>query len=429
MKKITVIGGGSTYTPELMEGLIKHHKAIGLEEVYLLDLKASGKFPIVAQLCERMLLKEGNPFRLKYGFDVEDAVKDADFVVQQYRPGLLDGRITDEKIPLKYDAIGQETTGVGGFACALRAMPMIEGYIEAVERWAARDAFVINFTNPSGLLSEFVINTLGFERFAGLCNIPINMIQRAAERFQCEREDVFLNYYGLNHMSWIDAVKIKGEDRTADALSDIYKPENIPESASFEETGQELDMILNAYLRYYYTTSRMLTEEKEAVAVGGKGTRGEIVKKIEAELVRKYSNPELAEKPEELTQRGGSMYSTAAVELIRDLCSGQKKNHIINLRNNGAVENLPSDYVLEINATVSEKSMRPVCIGKANKLTLGLIHTVKNFERLTIEAHMEKSLKKAKAALLIHPLGPDADRIDELMKEIVVANQQYFTLF
>jgi 6-phospho-beta-glucosidase len=427
MKKITVIGGGSTYTPELMEGLINHHEKIGLEEVYLLDLKASDKFPIVAQLCERMLQKQGNPFRLKYGFEVKDAMTDSNFVVQQYRPGLLEGRINDEKIPLKYNSIGQETTGVGGFACALRAMPMIEGYIEAVERWAARDAFVINFTNPSGLLSEFVINTLGFERFAGLCNIPINMIQMAADRFDCEREDIFLNYYGLNHMSWIDAVKVKGIDRTSEALSDVYKPENIPESAAFEEAGQNLNMILNAYLRYYYTTTKMLEEEKEAVV--GKGTRGELVKEIERELVRKYADLSLDEKPEELTQRGGSMYSTAAVELIRDLCSGRKNNHIINLRNNGAVENLPNDYVLEINTTVSEKSMRPVCIGKANKLTLGLIHTVKNFERLTIEAHIEKSLKKAKAALLIHPLGPDADRIDAMMGELLEVNKPYFNLF
>jgi 6-phospho-beta-glucosidase len=171
----------------------------------------------------------------------------------------------------------------------------------------------------------------------------------------------------------------------------------------------------------------MLEEEKEAIK--GKGTRGEIVKEIEKELVRKYSDKGLYEKPEELTKRGGSMYSTAAVELMRDLCSNQKKNHIINLRNKGAVENLPNDYVLEINATVSEKTMKPLCIGKANKLTTGLIHTIKNFERLTIEAHMEKSLKKAKTALLIHPLGPGADKIDAMMEELMVINKKYFNLF
>jgi len=426
MKKITVIGGGSTYTPELMEGLIKHSEEIGIEEVFLLDIEESEKFSLVAGLSQRMLEHHSNPFRLRYGLDIKDALTDADFVLQQYRPGFLEGRIKDETVPLKYDLIAQETTGVGGFSCALRALPIVEQYVEAVRKWANRNAFIINFTNPSGLISEFVINTLGFERFAGLCNIPINTIQTIAQTFDCKREDVFLNYYGLNHMSWIDKVFIKGMDRTDDAISNTYKPENIPESELFEKFALEMNMILNPYLRYYYTTKTMLAQEKDAKT--DKGTRGEQVREIEKELLKKYADVKLYKKPEELEKRGGSMYSTAAVELLRDLCSSDKNNHIINLKNNGAIENLDRDYVLEINALVCENTIKPICTGRANPMAKGLIDTVKNFEKLTIEAHTQQSRKKAKEALTVHPLGGDIDILDSLIDDILAANSQYFKL-
>jgi len=426
MKKITVIGGGSTYTPELMDGLIKHAGVIDLGEVYLLDIDKTDKFKIVAELATRMVEHAKAGFKLRWGTDVENGLKDADFVLQQYRPGLLEGRINDEKLPLKFDLIGQETTGMGGFSCALRAMPMVAKYVEAVRKWAAPDAFIINFTNPSGLISEFVINTLGFERFAGLCNIPINTLQTFADTFNCERKDVFLHYYGLNHMSWIDKVFVKGEDRTQEAFTKTYKPENVPDSELFERFAIESGMVLNPYLRYYYTTQTKLAEEKEAKA--GKGTRGEQVKKIENELLEKYADVGLYEKPKELEQRGGSMYSTAAVELIRDLSTSGTKEHIVNIRNNGAVENLDRDYVLEINGRVSEKMIRPVCIEKAHPLAKGLIDTVKLFERLTIEAHLKNSRKKAREALLIHPLGPGLEDVDALLDDMLEANNKYFRL-
>ncbi|MFW6263722.1 MAG: 6-phospho-beta-glucosidase, partial [Thermotogota bacterium] len=394
MKKITVIGGGSTYTPELMDGLIKHAGDIDLGEVYLLDIDETDKFKIVAELGARMVEHAEGGFKVRWGTDVEDGLKDADFVLQQYRPGLLEGRINDETIPLKYNLIGQETTGVGGFSCALRALPMVAKYVESVRKWAAPDAFIINFTNPSGLISEFVINTLGFERYAGLCNIPINTLQTFADTFNCQRKDVFLHYYGLNHMSWIDKVFINGKDRTQEAFTKTYKPENVPDSELFEKFAIECGMVLNPYLRYYYTTPTMLAEEKEAKAT--KGTRGEQVKKIENELLEKYSDVGLYEKPPELEQRGGSMYSTAAVELIRDLSTPGTKEHIVNIRNNGAVENLDRNYVLEINGRVSEKMIRPVGIEKAHPMAKGLIDTIKSFERLTIEAHLNNSRKKAR---------------------------------
>lgn len=425
MKKITVIGGGSTYTPELMEGLLTYCKDIDIGEIYLLDLKESKKFPIVAGLCQRMIASSDSTIRLKYGYDAKDAISNADFVIQQYRPGLLNSRINDEKIPLKYGLIGQETTGVGEFSSGLRAFPIVENYIELVRRWANKNAYVINFTNPSGLISEFVLNELKFENFAGLCNIPINTVQTLANHFDCNRQDVFLNYYGLNHMSWIDKVFIRGVDMTKEALGLFFTPQNLTLSSGLNSLSEYFEMILNGYLKYYYFPQQAYNEEIKDQET--KGTRGEIVKIIEKELIQKYSDKQLYKKPEELSKRGGAMYSTAAVELIRDLSNNENNIHIINVKNNGAIKNLDDDYVLEISTLVSENTLRTVNTGCASSVNQGLIVTMKNFERLTIEAYKENSMKIAKQALLVHPLGPKAENVNDLLNELLEANQDYFS--
>ncbi len=422
-----MIGGGSTYTPELMEGLIKYHEQLELKELYLLDIvESEKKFNIVADLCERMVEKAGSPFSVKRGFDAEKAVEGADFVVQQWRAGLLQGRIKDEKIPLKYGLIGQETTGIGGFACALRGFPIVEKYVDIVKKHTD-NAYIINFANPSGLVSEFAINYLNYDRFIGLCNVPINMVNAVAEKYKVSRDDVFLRYYGLNHLSWIDRLVVDGRDLTEEALDDLFKPENIPSMDSYDRLGKITKMSMNAYLRYYYTTPQML--EKEYEDLKGKGTRGEQVRKIEEELLELYSDRNLDIKPKQLEERGGSMYSTAAVELIKDIHTGNKRLHIINVRNEGAVSNLPDNYVLEINALTSKNSTRPVCIGKIPEFNLGLIHTIKSFERLTAQAYLERSKEKALQAMLIHPLGPRGDDVEKLFDEIVEANSDYIKVF
>lgn len=424
--KICVIGGGSTYTPELMEGLIKHSKELNIDVVFLLDIpEGNEKFETVAELCDRMLEKAGRPFKLIWTYDEKKALWDADFVIQQFRPGGIDGRIRDEKIPLKYGLIGQETTGVGGFSSALRAFPVIEKYINLIERVAPK-AFVINFTNPSGMISEFILNYLGYERAIGLCNVPINIINSIAQKFGVSRDQVFLKYYGLNHLSWVEKVEVDGEDKTEEVLEEVYKPENIPSGGLDSETLKSLKMILNPYMRYYYATPEMLEEEIRAAE--NEGTRGEVVKKLEKELLELYKNKDLKEKPEQLSKRGGALYSTAAVELIRDLYLGNKRIHILNVRNNGAVVNLPNDYVLEIPVLVRKYNTSPVTIGEASKLTIGLIHTIKNFERLTIEAHIESSREKALQALLIHPLGPRGKQAKQLLNEIIEANRRWIML-
>ena len=418
MMKVCVVGGGSSYEPELLDGFFTYEKEMNIDEVHLLDVKeGSKKLEIVSEFAKRMAKKRNSKIKIFSSLDVRDAMLDSDFVIFQFRPGFLDGRERDEKIPLKYDLIGQETTGMGGFAAAMRGFPLIEEYIEDVRKYAPR-AFVINFTNPSGHMSEFVINYLNFEKFVGLCNIPINLVQYVADFYNVNREDVFLKYYGLNHLSFVEKVFVKGKDETQNLLAhaqDALKEEGYP-----EWVVDVLKMYPNPYLRYYFMTDTMLSREKEELKAGK--LRSMVVKEIEKKLFDIYSDPKTNEKPKELQQRGGAMYSTAAVELMRDMVSGRQRRHILNVKNNGAVSSLPNDYVLEVSCEVVGKRVFPVSVGEADPMALGLIHIIKQYERLAINAYKKHSRSDALKAILLHPLGPGLEKAQEFLNEVLKEN-------
>ena len=312
-------------------------------------------------------------------------------------------------------------------ANGLRAMPIIEKYTEIIKKYS-NDAWIINFTNPSGMLSEYIINTLGYKKCIGLCNAPIEFIMRASNIFECDRDDVLLKYYGLNHLSWVEKVWVKGKDRT-DELWDNFdvNMKNIPDVAYDKSFLPTVKLLLNGYLRYFYNTKELLkTEINDRNSVG---TRGEQILKIEEELLNLYSEPDRDTPPEELSKRGGYMYSTVATELVRDIFTDAGKVHIVNTVNNGALSNLPDDYLLEIPAKIGRNGADPVKIGEANKMTLGLIHTIKNYDRLTIKGHVEKNEDFVKQAMLIHPLGPDEKDLINLWNKLKKENKGYFTKF
>ncbi|MBN1466421.1 6-phospho-beta-glucosidase, partial [candidate division KSB1 bacterium] len=332
-----------------------------------------------------------------------------------------------EKIPLEFGLIGQETTGMGGMACALRGMPILASYVE-LARQVAKDAWIINFTNPSGLLTEFMVNYLGYERCIGLCNIPIEFVLESAKHFNAARNDVFLKYYGLNHLSWVEKVFVCGADVTEE-MWDRFKlnMKNIPATDYEPDFLQKLRLLPNPYLRYYYMTDRMLKHEYEEL--DGQGTRGQVILRIEKELLELYKDEELTEKPPQLSQRGGFMYSTVATELIRDIAADAGTTHIINRRNGGAVSNLPDDYVLEIPTEIHAAGPTSCPLGAADKVTIGLIHTIKNFERLTIEGYLHRNENLIKQAMLIHPLGPTEDKLEPLWRRLKEENRDYFPQF
>lgn len=422
--KITIIGGGSTYTPELIEGFINISRKMPIDDIWMLDIPESEeKFEIVSRFAGRMLKKSGSPIQLHSTYDARAAVENADYIIFQFRAGLMQGRINDEKIPLEFGLIGQETTGMGGMACALRAFPIVEYYMDLV-RQHAPDAWVISFSNPSGMLTEFMTNHLDHPKCIGLCNVPIEFVLESAKAFDVERDAIFLKYYGLNHLSWVENVYVNGVDRT-DELWDRFKlnMKNIPETDYEPDFISKLKLLPNPYLRYFYMTDKML--ESELKERDSKGTRGEVILGIEEELLELYKKEELAEKPEQLSLRGGFMYSTVATELIRDLELDAGTTHIINKKNDGTVSDFPDDYVLEVPATLHKSGPRTVELGKADKTTIGLIHTIKNFERLTIEGYLNRDENLIKKAMLIHPLGPNESQLEALWNRLKEANSDY----
>lgn len=425
--KICIVGGGSTYTPELIEGLIQISDQVPFDEIYMLDIPENKeKFNIVSAFAQRMLKKSGLSTQLHPTMDSEKAIRDADFVLFQFRAGQLQGRINDELVPLEFGLIGQETTGIGGMACALRAFPIVESYVEKIKTLAP-DAWIINFSNPSGLLSEFMINTLEYDKTIGLCNVPIEFVLESAKAFETTRDHIFLKYYGLNHLSWVEQVMVDNIDRTAE-MWDRFRlnMKNIPATDYEPDFLHKLRLLPNPYLRYFYMTDKML--QSEFKDRDSKGTRGQVIQGIEQELLQLYKKEDLNEKPQQLEQRGGFMYSTVATELIRDIVTDAGRIHIVNKPNNQTVSDLDDDYVLEIPARLTANGPQSISIGKANKATIGLIHTIKNFERLTIEGYVNKDQSLIKQAMLVHPLGPKESQLEPLWARLKKTNIDYWQL-
>ncbi|MCS7175081.1 family 4 glycosyl hydrolase [Pseudothermotoga sp.] len=409
--KIAVIGAGSSYTPELISGLMCVAKELDLDQVWFHDVDER-RLHIMHSFCERLIK---GCFALFKTSDFVQAVRRADYVIFQFRPGGLKSRKLDEEIPLKYGLIGQETTGVGGFAAALRAFGVIENYVDLIDKNS--EALIINFTNPSGHITEFVLNYLGFERFIGLCNVPINVLKHISKLFSCNVEDIFVKYYGLNHLSFIEKVWFKNKDVTNELFNKVSQ-QSEPELPAWLISS--LGLFVNPYLRYYLSTQTVLNKLMK------EGTRAQKVLEIEERLFQHYEKFDSI--PEELSLRGGSLYSTAAAMLIRDLALSNNSVHIVNTKNDGSIQNLPSDYVLEIPCLTKSKRVLPVSLGEADQFAVGLIHTIKMYERLTIEAYLKKSKSIAMKALLLHPLGPRSHNVRELLEEILEANREYVRL-
>ncbi len=407
--KLGVIGAGSSYTPELLKGFLDISKDVDIDEIWLYDINDE-KLDVIYEFAKKFIK---DVFKVHKTKDFEEAVRDSDYVVFQFRPGGLEGRLKDETIPLKYGLIGQETTGVGGFAAALRAFPVIEDYVNRIEKTSK--ATIINFTNPSGHITEFVLNYLKFDRYIGLCNIPINLLKALSDFLSCSMDDLFLKYYGLNHLTFLERIYVNGKDVTDEFFKKLGEVDTDSIGYGFESSFlKEIGMVLNPYLRYYLRTSEMLEKLKNSKP------RAQEVMEIEKELFEKYKSVDNI--PEELSKRGGSLYSTAAALLIRDLALGNGKIHIVNTKNNGSVKNLPDDYVMELPSLVKGGKVLPVTLGEASRFAKVFINTIKEYERLTIEAYLKKSKTLAKEALLVHPLGPEIKDVGNLLDDIIKAN-------
>ncbi len=417
--KVAVVGGGSTYTPELVEGFVTRANRVPLDDLVLLDVDAE-RLEVVGGLAGRMLAKAGYDGSLTLTGDRDRALEGADFVVVQLRVGGQAARYLDETIPPRFGCIGQETTGPGGFAKALRTVPVVLELAEETAKRGAPGAWFVDFTNPTGLVTQALLDE--GHRAIGLCNVAIGFQRRFAEVFDVDPERVELEHVGLNHLSWERAVRIDGVDRLPEILST-----RIELVADEREMPAELIRALGAipsyYLHYYYLTDEVIERQRT------ERTRAEQVMDIEAGLLELYRDPYLAEKPELLERRGGAFYSEAAAQLIASLHEGTGDLQVVNVRNDGALPDLPDDAVVEILARIDREGAHPIPIAPLAPEMLGLVEHVKAYERLAVEAATTGDRTIALKALMTNPLVRDYRTAVPLLDALLEGNRQHLPRF
>ena len=422
IEKIAVIGGGSTYTPELIDGFIQNEDKLRVGEIALYDIDKE-RLDVVGGMAQRMVRYAEMDTKVTLSTNRPKAVEGAKFVLSSMRVGKMPARILDEKIPLKYNVIGQETTGPGGTFKAFRTIPVTLDIAKDMHKYAP-DAWYINFTNPSGIMTEAILKHTDLN-VVGLCNNPINMIAGMAEVFHVEPKDVFLEWVGLNHVNWIRKVFIKGQDMTQTLMDNLEKFAENEEMPRLEpELIRTLGVIPTYYLQYYYYHPARLAEAKAA-----EKTRGETVLEVEQELLKKYADPKVLVKPEELAQRGGARYSEAAVNLILSLMLDRRDVQIVVARNGDAISDLPPDASVEVPCVVGAHGVTPLVMGKLPDSIRTLCQQAKAWESATVKAAVSGSRRDAILAMLQNPLVPDYPTAVALVDEMLEAHKDYLPQF
>lgn len=421
--KISIIGAGSTYTPELIEGIIMRAGVLPVTEIYLMDIDTR-KLEIVGGLCSRMIEKAGHKAAVVLTQDLTATLTGADFVLAQIRVGKLACRILDETIPLKHDLIGQETTGIGGFFKALRTIPVMLNIAKQMEQLCPQ-AWLINFSNPSGILAQALQNYTKIKTI-GLCNVPINMI--AGVENSLGEKGLDIEYVGLNHLSFITGIKKGEQDLLEAALEQGAQGQgmkNIPLQGFSTELIRTIRAIPSSYLEYFY-----FREDKLKHLLEEERCRGEVCLEIEEQLLEQYSNSSLAEKPKELEKRGGARYSEAAVSLVDAIYNDRKEVHVVNVLNGTALEFMAPDDSVEIPAIIGRDGVIPVPVRNfSNRHVMELMTTVKAYERHAVEAAIHGDDDEALKALLIHPLVGDYHKAKACYEEMKQAHKAYLPQF
>jgi 6-phospho-beta-glucosidase len=422
IEKITVIGGGSSYTPELIDGFIQNEKNLQVGEIALYDIDEE-RLNNVGGMAQRMVRYAEMDTKVSLNINRPKAIDGAKFVLSSMRVGKMDARILDEKIPLKYNVIGQETTGPGGTFKAFRTIPVTLDIARDMEKYAP-DAWYINFTNPSGIMTEALLKHTNLN-VVGLCNNPINTIAAMAEAFHVEPKDVFLEWMGLNHVNWVRRVYIQGKDVTQTLMDRLEEFSKIEEMPQFDpELVRTLGVFPTYYLQYYYYHPLRLKEARAA-----EKTRGEVVLEVEKELLKKYADPNVLVKPEELAQRGGARYSEAAVNLILSLMLDRRDVQIVVSRNGNSIADLPEDVSVEVPCVVGAHGVTPLVMGHFPESIRALGQQAKAWESATVKAAVSGSRKDAILAMLQNPLIPDFPTAVAITDEMMEAHKQYLPQF
>lgn len=430
--KIVTIGGGSSYTPELMEGFIKRYNELHINEIWLVDIEAGiEKLEIVGAMAQRMW--DATPYNVKVftTLNREEALADADFVTTQFRVGLLDARIKDERIPSLYGMLGQETNGAGGIFKAFRTIPVIKEIVEDMKRLCP-DAWLINFTNPSGIITEAVIKHFGWKKCIGLCNVPVISMMNEPKVINKEPSKLNYQFAGLNHFHWHKVFDEEGQDITGQLINHINEknggtPANIYQAEFPLELLHSMNLLPCGYHRYYYLENEMLEHSIEEFKKGG--TRAEQMKEVEAALFEIYKNPVLNKKPEELSKRGGAFYSDAACECISAIYNNKGIHMVVSTQNNGAIPCLNSDSIVEISCRISAKGAEPIAWGEMEPFEKGYIQIMKAMEECTIDAALSGDYGMALQAFTINPLVQKGSQTKQVLDELMVAHEKYLPQF
>jgi 6-phospho-beta-glucosidase len=417
--KLAVVGGGSTYTPELIEGIALRADRLPVDELVLLDVDGE-RLEIVGGLAGRMLRRIGWPGRLTLTGDTDAAIDGASFVLIQLRVGGQAARLVDETLPPTFGTIGQETTGAGGFAKALRTVPIVLDLAERTARRAAAGAWIVDFTNPVGIVTQALLDD--GHRAIGLCNVAIGFQRRFAAQFGVEPERVELEHVGLNHLSWERAVRIDGIDRLPEIL-DVDADRIAGDVGSPVELVRLSRSIPSYYLKYYYAFDKVLHEQQD-----GAESRARQVIDIEGELLDMYRNPNLDQKPKLLEQRGGAFYSEAAAQLIASLHDGRGDVQVVDVRNGDgrgsrALPELPDSAVVEVPARITRQGAEVIPQAPLEPGMRGLVQAVKAYEELAIVAARSGDRDAALAALMANPLVARYSIARPLLDALLDANR------
>lgn len=432
--KIVTIGGGSSYTPELMEGFIKRYDALPLSEIWLVDIpEGREKLEIVGKMAQRMW--DASPYDVKVhlSLDRREALKDADFVTTQFRVGLLDARIKDERIPLSHGFLGQETNGPGGIFKALRTIPVLLDIVEDMKELCP-NAWLINFTNPSGMVTDAIVRYGKWEKVLGLCNVPVNSLINEPEMLKVAEGELTHHFAGLNHFHWHRVKDAKGNDVTEQLNKQLVEdasslPSNIFDVPFFEEQLQQMNLVPCGYHRYYYRAEEMLEHALKEYHDPEIGTRAEQVRQTEKELFELYKDEHLDHKPEQLSQRGGTHYSDVACETIASIASNKNTHVVVSTVNNGAVPDLAPDDVVEVSAYINATGAQPIAFGSLHPAERGWLQVMKNMELCVEEAAVTGDYGLLLQAFIINPLIQSGETAKQVMNELLIAHKAYLPQF
>ena len=427
--KVAVIGGGSTYTPELIHGFVARTNSLPLTELWLMDISPE-RLEIVGKFAQRMVEAKGAPFKVVLTTDRKEAIRGASYVITQLRVGMMEARRADEYLGRRHSLIGQETTGVGGMAKALRTIPVILDIAREM-RELAPGALLANFTNPSGLITEALGRYAPDVLAVGVCNAPITAKMDILEGLEkqlgthLDPQRAELKTLGLNHLSWHRGLTLDGEDVWPRVIENYIAQLNAdPEPEWDPRTIESLRMIPNYYLHYYYHTDHKLVEQAQWPP-----SRAEQVMEIEQDLLRQYAEPDRTEPPADLMKRGGAYYSTVATQLLDAHYNNLGETHVVNVRHNGAVPGWPADWVLELPCRVDRAGIHPLPAEPLPLVCFGLLAQVKAYELLTLEAAVHGDRNLAYQALLAHPLGPSADKVQAVLDDLLETHQTHLPQF